>query len=191
MNCMTALTDDPGLKQYMVRGGLVQGRISESKEQLQMSVIRAFASAAGCNILESSIDEGIDITLTHQITGIKDRLTINFQLKCTEKEVNKSGNLIVRLSCQRYEEMCSQGKHEPMILVAQHVVPRVDDWISIGGDHTKIYVKNYWLNLTGMKEHNVSSPKGKIDVHVPAENIFDDSTIIRLFAQYRKGALER
>lgn len=191
MNYMTALTDDPDLKQYMVRGGLVQNRKSDSKEQLQMSVIRAFASAAGCGVQESVIDEGIDVTLTHQIKEMKDMLRINFQLKCTEKEVNKSGNLIVRLSYQRYEEMRSQGKNEPVILIAQHVVPRVDDWISIGGDHTKIYVKNYWLNLTGMEERNVSSPKTKIDVHVPTTNIFDDSTIIRLFAQHRKGALEK
>lgn len=189
MNHMTALIDDPGLEQYMVRG--LQNRKSNSKEQLQMGVIRAFASAAGCNIQEPVIDEGIDVVLTHQIQGIQDRLAINFQLKCTEKEVKKDGKLTVRLSCQRYDEMRSCGKSEPTILVAQHVVPKIDDWISIGDNHTKIHVKNYWLNLTGMEERKASSAKAKIDVSVPTKNIFDDATIILLFAQLRKGILER
>ena len=64
---MTVITPKPDLDPYMVRG--LPGRETDIKEQFQIGIFHAIASAAGCNISVENIDSGIDIILTHEMYG--------------------------------------------------------------------------------------------------------------------------
>lgn len=184
---MTTLTSEPHLQRFMVRG--LPTRKTDIKEQFQIGLIHAIASAAGCTTKSDSIDAGDDLTVSHQITGLADKCSINFQLKCTETVVNKSGNLVVEMPVQRYDQMREVGKIEAHLLIAQQVAPVRDDWVCVSGLHSEFRAKNYWLNLTGLPAFTGDSEK--VTVPVPTTQVFDDSALIQLFAKLRQGELEK
>ena len=184
---MTVITPKPDLDPYMVRG--LPGRETDIKEQFQIGIFHAIASAAGCNISVENIDSGIDIILTHEINGIIDRCSINFQLKCTENELDSNGNVVVEITRKRYDQMRHVGKNAPAILIAQKVISERDDWVCFSGNFSEFRAKNYWLNLTGREARNVSNPSSKIQIRVPTDNVFDDMALVYMFAQHRKGKL--
>ena len=178
----------PGLDPaHLVRGS--QRRITDHKEQLHRGVFKAIVAAAGCTYSSPSVDEGVDIAVHHQINSFIDSLTINFQLKCTEGPITPSGNVVVKMPEQRYNDMRHVGKNAPFLLVAQHVVDDQDRWVDFSGNDSVFGVKNYWLNLTGASQRNVST--GEVEVRVPTSQVLDDNQLIQLFAQARKGVLKK
>ena len=178
----------PGLDPaHLVRGS--QRRIADHKEQLHRGVFQAIVSAAGCSHGTPSIDEGVDVVVTHTIKYFYDARSINFQLKCTQGPITSSGDVVVELSTQRYDEMRYEGKNTPYLLVAQHVVNDQDKWVDFSGADSVFRVKNYWLNLTGAQKRNVSS--GKVKVRVPTSQVLDDNQLIQLFAEDRMGVLKK
>lgn len=178
----------PGLDSaHLVRGS--QRRIADHKEQLHRGVFQAIVAAAGCTYSSPSVDEGVDIIVAHKIKDFCDTRTINFQLKCTQRPITNSGYVVVELSIQRYNDMRYVGKNIPFLLVAQHVVEDQDKWVEFSGPDSVFGVKNYWLNLTGLEERTASS--GKVEVRVPTSQVLDDNQLIQLFAQDRKGVLEK
>lgn len=171
----------------MVRG--LPTRNTDIKEQFQVGLIHAIASAAGCTTKSDSIDAGDDITISHQITGLRDKCSINFQLKCTESVINKSGKLVVEMPLQRYDQMREVGKIEAHILIAQQVKPDRDEWVCVSGENSEFRAKNFWLNLTGYPAFTGKSDKVKVSV--PTSQVFDDSALVRMFAQLRERELEK
>lgn len=184
---MTALAIRLGYEKEWVRGRPT--RQTELKEEFQAGVIHAIAGAAGCVAKTESIDTGIDVTVTHETRNVRDRLTINLQLKCTEKGSVNDKFVKVKVSKQRYDDYRFEGKHEPLILVAQVVHPDMDEWVGHEGTLTQFSARNYWVNLTGEKPSNVGN-NGDVIVKVPTTNVFDDAALVELFALHRKGELK-
>lgn len=184
---MSAIISEPDLDPaHLVRG--YRSLRSNFKEEFHVGVFQAIAAAAGCIYSKGSIDAGIDASLRHQISDPCDCACIDFQLKCTEKPINASGELCVQLSVKRYNEMCTTGKTVPTILVAQQIVPKEDNWVDCSGQYSEFRVNNYWINLTGMAS---SGNKESVQVKVPTNQVFDDAALIKMFAQVRKGVLAK
>ncbi|WP_048379430.1 DUF4365 domain-containing protein [Corynebacterium renale] len=183
---MTALQVKPGSEEVWRRGRPT--RYAELKEEFQAGVICAIAGAAGCVAKNERIDSGIDITVTHEIQGVRDRRTINLQLKCTEKGSVNDRFVKVKVSKQRYDEYRFVGKNEPLILVAQLVHPEMAEWVSHEEALTQLKARNYWINLTGAVPSNVANG-GDVTVNIPTSNVFDDAALVELFALYRLGKL--
>lgn len=172
-------------------GGLVRGRPSRTpnlKELFQAGVVSSIAAAAGCVAKCETIDTGIDVTVTYETCGARDRTTINLQLKCTEKGDVTSEYVTVKVPKSRYDEYRYEGKNEPLILVAQLIHPEIDHWIDHGGAVTYLGARNYWLNLTGLEKSDVAD-NGDVTVRVPTKNVFDDAALIELFTQHIKGSV--
>lgn len=184
---MTRLVAEPGFEEFTVRGR--SKRTSSLKELFQTGVITTIASAAGCTAITEQIDTGIDLIVTQELTGMGDRRTINLQLKCTEVGSPGDKFVNVKVSKNRYNEYRFVGKHEPLILVAQLVSPKQEEWVDQSGRFTNFFARNYWQNLTGYDESSVADD-GDVTVKVPTTNVFDDEALIRLFAEYRKGVLK-
>ncbi|MDK8483683.1 DUF4365 domain-containing protein [Corynebacterium sp. MSK105] len=183
---MTALAIKPGYEKVWVRGRPT--RRTELKEEFQAGVIHAIAGAAGCVAKTESIDTGIDVTVTHETKNVRDRLTINLQLKCTEKGNATDEFVKVKVSKQRYDDYRFEGKHEPLILVAQLVHPDMDEWVGHEETLTHLSARNYWINLTGAQPSTVADG-GDVIVNVPTANVFDDAALVELFALHRRGEL--
>lgn len=183
---MTALAIRPGYEEVWVRGRPT--RRTELKEEFQVGIIQVIAVAAGCVAKTEGIDSGIDMTVTHETQGVRDRITINLQLKCTEKGSAKDEFVKVKVPKQRYDQYRHQGKNQPLILVAQLVHPDVDKWVGQEDTLTYLGARNYWVNLTGEKASNVADD-GNVIVKVPTANVFDDAALVELFALYRRGEL--
>lgn len=105
---MTALTAESGCDGFMVRG--LSKRKSDLKELFQLGVITSISSAAGCSVKSDIVDTGIDVSLSHEIAGLTDRRTINFQLKCTEQGSPEAKFIEVRVPKKRYDEYRYEGK---------------------------------------------------------------------------------
>ena len=166
-----------------------QSRVADHKEQLHRGVFQAVVAAAGCTFSVDSIDLGTDIKVSHQIKNFSDSLTINFQLKCTATPITPNGDVVVKLSKKRYDEMRYVGKNTPFLLVAQHIVKNQDHWVDFSGDTSVFRVKNFWINLTGAQERSTSSKH--VDVRVPTSQVLDDNELIQLFAKERAGVLAK
>lgn len=183
---MTRLVPMPGLEKLTVRGR--NRRKSNLKELFQEGVISSIASAAGCAVTPDPLDTGIDVVVTHEISGLTDRRTINLQLKCTEVGDPRDEFVRVKVTKTRYDEYRSHGKHEPLILVAQVISPEQDDWVNHADQFTHFSARNYWLNPTGLQASKVADG-GDVTVEVPTKNVFDDAALVRLFAEHRQGVL--
>lgn len=184
---MTALATKPELKEFMFRG--LRNQKNKLKEELQTAVVQGIAAAAGCNIAQYRIDDGIDILVTHTTEELDEAL-IRFQLKCTANGSPDDGFVSVKVSKKRYDQYRERDKTLPVILVAQIIHSEQEEWIDHNGSYTMLGGRNYFLNLTGMKESGVQDG-GDVTVRVPTSNVFDDDTLIQLFAQLRKGVLEQ
>ncbi|OFN35762.1 hypothetical protein HMPREF2562_07110 [Corynebacterium sp. HMSC077G07] len=184
---MTALAIRSGYEEVWVRGRPT--RRTELKEEFQAGVIHAIAGAAGCVAKTESIDTGIDVTVTHETKNVRDRLTINLQLKCTEKGNANDEFVKVKVSKQRYDDYRFVGKNEPLILVAQLVHPDMNEWVGHEDALTQLSARNYWINLTGEKPSDVADD-GDVIVKIPTANVFDDAALVELFALHRRGELK-
>ncbi|MFS0213603.1 DUF4365 domain-containing protein [Corynebacterium striatum] len=183
---MTTLVMKPGYEEVAVRGRPT--RTTDLKEYFQACVISAIAGAAGCVAKTEIIDTGVDVTVTHETRGARDRRTINLQLKCTEVGDVNDEYLKVKVPKQRYDEYRYVGKNEPVILVAQLIHTEVDEWVSHKDRETQLRARNYWCNLTGAEKSDVADD-GYVIVKVPTAHVFDDAALVDLFAQYTKGVL--
>ncbi|WP_339018711.1 DUF4365 domain-containing protein [Corynebacterium simulans] len=183
---MATLAIKPGYEDVWVRGRPT--RCTELKEVFQAGIIHAIAGAAGCVAKTEIIDSGIDVTITHEIAGPRDRLTINLQLKCTESGNSNDDFVKVRVPKRRYDDYRYEGKHEPLILVAQLIHSEVDEWVGHANSLTHFSARNYWVNLTGKSASKIAG-NGDVTVKVPTENAFDDAALVELFALHRKGEL--
>lgn len=183
---MTALAIRRGYEEVWVRGRPT--RYTELKEQFQTGIIHAIAGAAGCVATTESIDTGIDVVVTHETQGVRDRRTINLQLKCTEIGSFHDDFIKVKVSKQRYDDYRFEGKNQPVILVAQLLAPAMDQWVGHDDKFTYLSARNYWVNLTGEKPSAVADG-GDVIVNVPTTNVFDDAALVELFALYRRGEL--
>ncbi len=170
---------------HLVRGS--GKRNSDLKEALHLGIFKSVVAAAGCTYSTENIDQGVDIMVHQRIPDVPGKVSIDFQLKCTARNITPNGDIVVELPLNRYNEMRYVGKNQPFLLVAQHVAENADDWVDFSGENSVFAVKNYWLNLTGFGSSSVTS--GKVKVKVPTHQVFDDNQLIQFFAQARKGAL--
>lgn len=171
----------------MFRG--LENQEGKLKEEFQTAVVQGIAAAAGCNVAHYRIDDGIDILLAHNTEEL-DEAHIRFQLKCTASGSLDDGYVSVKVSKKRYDQYRRPDKIIPIILVAQIVYSEREEWITHDGSYTMLGGRNFYLNLTGMKESQVQDG-GNVTVRVPTSNVFDDDALIHLFAQLRKGVLKQ
>lgn len=162
-------------------------RRSDLKEVFQSSLFRAFVSAAGCNLWEASIDEGIDFTVTHVHPSTSQRASIYFQLKAVGRGLNRERTRIsAQMTKLRYKEFIVPQPSCPQIVVIMDLPANQEEWISARG-RKNIVARNrcYWVNLEGLPD--VEDDGGKITVTAPVRNVFDDVALCQMMADIHSG----
>lgn len=178
---MTALNTQSPHARFLCRGSA--WRKTNLQEELQNGLVTTIAAAAGCQVSRTGFDEGIDLTLTHSRESIIDQQNLHLQLKATTNGWNAKGDKIsAQLTTKRYDEMRSDKKTFPWLLVIMDVNQDVDNWYLAKNDGSHIQHNCYWADLTGFPP---TTNEKTITVHAPKTNIFDDAFLVDFFAERR------
>jgi hypothetical protein len=171
-----------------VQGQLVRGlptRNTALMEQYQFGVIQAIASAAGCNVSATFIDNGIDMDIWHELPG-DDEVPLRVQLKAVTNGWNVSRTLVsASMSRKRFDQMRRGGSLDSIVVVMD-LPSAQEDWAWSQGTHTELRHDSYWLNLRGAAAQQGTSKT--VTVSAPVSNVFDDVALCQMMARIRAGS---
>lgn len=168
-------------------GALLRGmpkRTTDLMEAFQTGVIGAIAAAAGCKASGWSVDDGIDVTLTHTLGG--ERVPLDIQLKSTTGGWNAGRDSIsVQMRRERFDELRALNTGIPAILVVMDLPADQADWAEVSPPVTILRHALYWRSLRG--EGPYPTDAEKVTVSVPEANVFDDHVLCQIMARLRAG----
>lgn len=165
----------------VVRG--LPTRRTDLMEMFEFSVVQAFAAAAGCNVSEPRIDNGIDLDIYHEMPN-EDDATLRVQLKAVSSGWNASRSRIsARLSRLRYDKMRRVGTQIPSLVIIMDLPADMSEWTWSKHPYTALRHCCYWVSLEGQPER----AGAEVTVSAPATNVFDDEALCRIMARIRAG----
>lgn len=168
-------------------GTLLRGmptRTTDLMEAFQTGALGAIAAAAGCKTSGWSVDDGIDVTLTHTING--HRIPLDVQLKATTGGWNAAKDAIsVQMRRTRFDELRSLNTGIPAILVVMDLPADQAEWAEVTPPHTVLRHALYWRSLRGSAANPGTGDK--VSVSVGADSVFDDHILCQIMARLRAG----
>ena len=172
----------------VLRRGAPQ-RLTDFMEQFQVGIVRSIASAAGCEFLSSSIDDGIDCSIKRRFQGKLDS-EIEVQLKAVSNAGRWDSNgtkISAKLSKSRYDTARITPSDDLImrrIIVIMDMPPVVDDWLTCEHNSFQISHACYWLSLEGYPA--VRSTQQNVAVSAPVEQVFDDAALCAIMEKINK-----
>lgn len=163
-------------------------RESNLKERLQIGLIEVIAAAAGCNIAQPQIDNGIDLMITHECPS-KHEMSgpLHVQLKATASKNRWNADrtrISAKLSHDRYDQFRMENPAYPRIIVIMDVDPEIQNWYQANDDFSKIKYRCYWTSIQGLGE---VSGKNEVTVSAPRSQVFDDAALCTIFGKIKAG----
>ncbi len=180
---MSVFTESTALGGPLLRG--MPTRKTDLMEQFQESIVRAIAATAGCNVSSTSIDNGTDLQLEHELQGEEDAM-LKLQLKAVTSGWNMGRTRIsAKMPRERFERMSRPSPLFNSIVVIMDLPSNPEEWLEVSHPYT--YAKHccYWVNLAG-----APTPQGvgnKVTVSAPASNVFDDQSLCVMMDKIRAG----
>lgn len=152
-------------------------------EQLQRAYLNAVTAAAGCSILTTDYDDGLDALLKHRST-LHSRSVDQFlqvQLKCTQQvgPDPSSGQVSAPLSNERFKLWAEANPTVKKIVVIMIAPTDPMDWISCSHDHLLLRHCAYWVNIAGRNPTGES----KTMVAAPTSQVFDDQALCQMMSR--------
>ncbi len=167
----------------LVRG--MPTRHTNLMEMFQLSIVGATAAAAGCNISEPMIDNGIDVDIWHEVPN-EEEAVIRAQLKAVSAGWDAGRTQIsARLSRKRYDYLRLDSPSKSRLLLIMDMPPNQIDWIRHRAPYTLAKHGCYWVNLAGEPEFRGHGDV--VTVSAPAANVFDDVALCQMMARIRAG----
>ncbi|SIS12946.1 protein of unknown function [Microbacterium sp. RURRCA19A] len=168
----------------LVRGS--SSRKTALMEAFQEGIMLAVIAAAGCTASRYTVDDGIDLQVTHKVNGVK--VPLDVQLKATSAGWNASGTAIsISLSRARYDEMRSTSPGMDSILVVLDMPSDQAQWSRVHPPYSLMRHALYWRSLRGMPEHPGNTKS--VSVSVPRTSVFDDEILCQIMARLRAGGM--
>lgn len=156
-------------------------------EQFQLGYINAIAAAAGCNISGTpSIDEGIDLVLSHRSTAHRrtGAAYLELQLKSTSQFVDRNTNYVSsNMRADRYQEFISQDPSMDRIVVVMSLPSDPEEWLEATHDQLTLRHCCYWVNLRGADPSSAARPTFRAS----KDNIFDDVALCGIMQRIGQG----
>lgn len=168
----------------LVRGSST--RTTDLMEAFQEGVMGAVIAAAGCTYGRYSVDDGIDLLVTHKVSGQK--VPLDIQLKATTAGWNATRtSLTVALTRLRYDGMRSTSERVDSILVVLDLPPDQAHWARVHPPYSLLRHALYWRSLRGLPAHPGDSKT--VSVSVSSSNVFDDQVLCQIMARLRAGGV--
>ncbi|WP_129787227.1 DUF4365 domain-containing protein [Promicromonospora panici] len=169
-------------------GDVVRGsasRATDFMEQFQIANVQAVAAAAGCTWSVPSIDEGIDMMLTHRSSSHQyGEARLELQLKATHQLANlHDDHVTVRMSRDRYDLFRSADVTIHRIVVAQWQPENPADWLQARPAGNLLRGPLHWVSLAGRP----ASDSEQVTISVPRANVFDDLALCEIMERIGQG----
>lgn len=179
---------DPQLKEAPKRE-VIRGypkRYTDMMEQFQLSYIGAIAASAGCIIANFTIDDGIDLMLTHKSNRHRDDRVarLEVQLKATSDQVDEDTDFVTAtMRHDRWEYYRTPDCTINKIVVIMSMPTLQDDWVHASHKALSIHHCAYWINLHKVKYKETKSHT----VKAPKDHIFDDVALCEMMVRIGQG----
>ncbi|MCV7467127.1 DUF4365 domain-containing protein [Micrococcus luteus] len=154
-------------------------------EQFQKAYLRAVTAAAGCNVVEYDVDEGVDALVTYQAGGFSpgQKTLLDIQLKSTTKPLGVNSRVIsVKLDKKRFDELSSTNVGVPKIVVIMSLPKSPQDWVKASPSNFLMHHCCYWVSIAGR-----TSSAAKPTVSAPLSQVFDDRSLLNIMDKLSKG----
>ena len=161
-------------------------RITDWMEQFQVSYVRAVAAAAGCDVMRTSVDDGVDMLLSHRSDAHKGSGAryLEVQLKSTGKALAEDAEFISStMRLDRYREHIALDPTVHRIVIIMAMPKSADDWLIAGRDQLMLRHCSYWANLSGGDDSLAAHPT----VKARTDQIFDDRALCGIMARLGQG----
>jgi hypothetical protein len=146
------------------------------KEQFQRAFVGALAAHAGLNSGQDAVDDdSVDLRLKAKgiAGGVIRNPQIEFQLKCTFRDLIKGETLAYSLGIKNYDDLRAEDLLCPRYLVVLVVPRETGKWLGHSDDCLTLYHECYWVSLRGLPEKATKN----VTVHVPVKNRLRTSTL--------------
>jgi len=147
------------------------------KEQFQRAFVGALAAHAGLNPGQDVVDDdSVDLRLKARgvVGGMIRNPQIEFQLKCTFRDLVAGDSLAYPLGIKNYDDLRAEDLLSPRYLAVMVIPREVDKWLDHSDDCMTLFHECYWMSLRGYPQ---SANKTSVTVHVPLKNRLRTSTL--------------
>lgn len=169
-------------------GDVVRGsasRATDLMEQFQVATVMAVAAAAGCTWSVPSIDEGIDMMLTHRSPSHRfGEARLELQLKATHQLANlHEDRVTARMSKDRHDLFRAPDVIIHRIVVVHSQAENPANWLEARSDGVMLRGPLYWVSLAG----EPASDADQVTISAPRANIFDDRALCEIMGRIGQG----
>lgn len=162
--------------------------ITARKEQFNVAYVGALAAQAGINSAKMAVDnDSVDILFAGKdFPGIFRDPQVNFQLKCTHRDLRVGDNIHYPLDRKNYDDLRAVNLSNPRYLAVLEVPELCDDWT----DHLDVGMllksKCYWASLKGLPDKDQDT----ITVSVPLAQRLTSASLLEILtlASQRRDA---
>ncbi len=163
-------------------------------ESLQKAYVNAVVANAGKSCEEPTIDAGIDLRVSDLIQDPDNPnryedggVVFNCQLKASTRCSFKDNNLLFPLKVRDYNKLVKWRGKGLCILVAFHMPPDPQTWISQTEETMCLRHCCYWIELTGQPPSNNKKPNSTQNISIPIDNMFTTKTVLHLTERARRN----
>lgn len=139
----------PSTSPSAIRGS--HPRRSNWMERLQYSYVCAVAAAAGCNVSNFAVDEGVDLSLRHKSALHNfddDEVGVDLQLKSHTGLLTPTSKTVKTvMSGRRFNEFAATDSQVPKVLVIMCIPIIQEHWVYARAKGLTVHRSAYWVSL--------------------------------------------
>ncbi|WP_278484057.1 DUF4365 domain-containing protein [Achromobacter insolitus] len=158
------------------------------KEEFNYAYICALAARAGVRRGEFRVDDdSIDVTFQARGDfgpGRRRSPIIQFQLKCTSRDLIVEDTIRFPLSVKNYNDLRGSDFVAPRYLAVMVVPNNVEDWISHNPGHVALYHACYWVSL---RDAEASGNQHTVTVPIPLAQRLTHETLHQMMERASEG----
>lgn len=160
--------------------------ITQKQEQFSLAYIQAIATYSGCNVGSYHVDDdSVDILLAKRnVSGrLLDTPELNIQLKCTQSQFSKDGNIHYQLPKKNYDDLRKRSA-SPRILVVLQIPSDYKKWLKQGQNFLLLRNCAYWASIKKLEN---SENKASVTVHISKNNMFTSQLLCDMMKKIADG----
>ncbi|WP_342305802.1 DUF4365 domain-containing protein [Burkholderia pseudomallei] len=153
--------------------------IAKQKEQFNKAYVRAIAAQAGFNPSELEVDDdSVDLELSGRgFTGVLRNPKVQFQLKCTSRELISGDVIKFPLSRKNYDDLRGTDVLCPRYLAVLLVPDDPAHWMEHHQEHMRMYNACFYVSLRDQPSTTNSS---NVTVDVPLNQRLTTDSLMHL-----------
>ncbi|MBX8689179.1 DUF4365 domain-containing protein [Mycobacterium sp. 20091114027_K0903767] len=162
--------------------------LSAMKEQLSVAYIEMLTAAAGCSILDYSVDfDAIDISIRSSVEYThRHGPQLDVQLKCTSQDVVRQNHVSWRIDERSHKLLTSKKRSCPIILALLIVPGDHNTWLD--HDETRLLTESVMYWIPGVDIAAYPAGQETMTVEIPRENRLTRESLLGIMHEIGEGS---